>query len=62
MKKFLKALGMCVLGGLIVEGVCQGLDHLAQGKDFFGHERIREDTKMDWKGNIHLGTEDYQIV
>lgn len=51
-----KRLGVFLIGNLILMGVCSGVSNMMDGKTFFGRKkRERNDTYVDWKGNVHLG-------
>jgi len=65
MAKFGKSLGIFIVGNLILNMIYYGVSNLIDGKDVFGRRKKRsqqKETYMDWKGNIHMGTADYQIV
>lgn len=54
-----KRLGIFLIGNLILWGVCGGLSNMMDGKTFFGRKKApRNDTYVDWKGNVHLGPND----
>ena len=59
-KEIGKRLLVYVIGGVIVCKVCEMLDARASER----RKRMpkSEKTRMDWKGNIVLGTKDYQVV
>ena len=63
MGQFLKKVGVVLLADLVVYGVWTALENKWNGKDIFGRD-IPEGKKFrtDWKGNIVLGSEDYQVV
>ena len=57
---------LCVffVGNLLLWGVCNGINNMMDGKTFFGGKKKakeRADTYVDWKGNIHLGNDDFQV-
>lgn len=57
-----KRLGIFIIGNLILYGVAWGIDNMIDGKTFFGRKKkMREDTYVDYNGNVHLGKADYQV-
>lgn len=61
MKKLGQKLLVFVIGSLIVDGICYVVTNLMDGKDIFGNEPDPKKTRVDTKGRIHLGTEDYLV-
>lgn len=54
----------CVMlvGNLALWVVCNGVLNMMDGKTFFGRKKKeKKDTYVDWKGNIHLGHEDFCV-
>ena len=52
-----------VVGNLIVWGVAEALNKKLDGKTATGRKiDPKKKTYVDWKGNVRLGTNDYQIV
>lgn len=53
------------VGNLIVWGIVGAVANKMEGKTIFGRVKKKpssERTYVDWKGNIQLGTRDYQVV
>lgn len=61
MKQFGKKLLVFVIGNLIVDGIIYAATNLMEGKDILGNKQETVKTKVDMKGRVHLGTDDYQI-
>lgn len=61
-KKLGQKLLTFVIGSLLAEGVIEGVKNISAGKTFFGKEKIKKENKMDWKGNVHLGTNEYEVT
>jgi len=55
-----KRLLIYVIGGVIVCKTCEILDEWRTER----RKRVppNEKTKVNWKGNVILGTEDYQVI
>ena len=59
-----KRLGVFLVGNLILWGICRGVSNAIDGKDFFGRKKVynpRNNTYVDWRGNVHLGSMDYEV-
>jgi hypothetical protein len=59
-----KKLGTVVLGELIAWGAVKILNNKIDGKTWNGKEKIekrKDDTYVDWHGNIILGTADGRV-
>ena len=63
---FLKKLGQAVLVNIVVGAITAvsmiAIDNLERGKDIFGRDPDPRKTRMNYKGDIYLGTDDYTIV
>lgn len=54
-----KRLGVFIIGNLILWGVFNGLENIKDGKTFCGRKRKpKNETYVDWKGNVYLGPND----
>ena len=62
LKRLGKAIAVFVVGTLVANTVTDGLTNLSEGKTFFGKEKKHKKTEIDWKGNVHLGSSDYEVV
>ena len=61
MKQFGKKLLLFVIGNLIVEGIVCAVTNMMEGKDILGNEPDPKKTRVDRKGTIFLGTDDYEV-
>ncbi len=62
-KELGKRLLVFVVGSLIVEGACRAAKNKLNGKTVFGNEKKpKEETYVDWRGNVVLGTADGKVV
>ena len=61
----MKALGqkllVFVIGSLIVDGICAAVVNVMNGKDIFGNDIDSNKTRVDMRGRVHLGTDDYSV-
>ena len=58
-----KRFGLFLVGNLVVSGIIYALKNMANGKDIFGRPKeAPEHTKVNWRGNIVLGKNDWQIT
>jgi hypothetical protein len=58
-----KKLLVFVLGNLAVYGTIHAVKNAMHGKDILGRpKKEQERTRMDWMGNVVLGTGDYKVV
>lgn len=61
MKQLGQKLLVFVIGSLIVDGICFAVTNVMEGKDIFGNEPDSAKTRVDMKGRVHLGTDDYLV-
>lgn len=61
MKKLGQRLLVFIVGSLIVDGIYYAISNVMDGKDILGHNIDRKETKVDWRGRIHLGENDYLV-
>ena len=62
MSKLLQKIVVFVVGGLIIDGIYFVATNKLEGKTIFGNKpKEKKKTKVNWKGYIILGSEDYEI-
>lgn len=63
MKEMLKWLGSFTVRTLLFYGGVSIAVNLLNGKDIFGREKMdaEKKTRIDWEGNVILGTNDYRV-
>ena len=65
MKEFAKVLGLKLGAVLLAYGASRAIENKLDGKTIFGNEKkekIPKKTRVDWRGNVYLGTNDYVVT
>ena len=60
-----KRFGKCLLCAIAARLVIKAVDNKIHGKTLLGQEKEHKPekkTRVDWQGNVVLGTDDYKII
>ena len=61
-RKLVGTLCLWIASSLIAKGVFAGIKNVMNGKDILGKKKVvRKETYVDYKGDVILGSNDYQI-
>lgn len=61
MTKLAQKIVAYIVSGLILECAFAIVNNKMDGKTIFGKKTNSKKTKVTWRGNVILGTDDYQI-
>ena len=61
MKILIKKVTYLVIGTLLADVVANAIENKREGRTIFGNKKINKKTKVDWRGYVVLGSNDYEI-